>query len=97
MFALAGWEMRLHPVSQNNARDRPKRHEHGRRSSIEDEHSDCKLTWNLAQCSYESTNLEHRLIHYTLTSVCLFSTLFSLRFLKAADKENLSKNQDLLY
>lgn len=22
MFALAGWEMRLHPVSQNNARDR---------------------------------------------------------------------------
>ena len=34
MFALAGWEMRLHSVSQNNARDRPKRHEHGRRSSI---------------------------------------------------------------
>lgn len=44
MFELAGWEMRLYPVSQNNARDRSKRHEHGRCSSIEDEHSDCKLT-----------------------------------------------------
>ena len=44
MFALAGWEMGLHPVSQNNARDRPKRNDHRRCSSIEDEHSDCKLT-----------------------------------------------------
>ena len=43
----------------------------------------------------QSATQNYRITLYTLTSVCIFSILFSIHFLRA-DKENLFNDQELL-